>query len=113
MNKQIEEMAQEMAGCERESCETCSVFLETLCVPLYSACRAYGAGYRKQSEGVWVVDVWDNEKEEWVPIPYNKHLHEDVFCSLCKEHALLDGKEYGVASNYCPNCGAHMRGDEQ
>ena len=70
----------------------------------------YDIGYRKQSEGEWLVDAWDNEKEEWVTIPYNKHLHADAFCSLCKEHALLDGKEYGVASNYCPNCGAKMKG---
>lgn len=70
----------------------------------------YNAGYRKQIEGEWLVDAWDNEKEEWVTIPYNKHLHADAFCSLCKEHALLDGKEYGVASNYCPKCGAKMKG---
>ena len=66
--------------------------------------------YFKQSEGEWIVDAWDNQKEEWVTIPYNKHLHADAYCSLCKNPALLDGAEYGVASNYCPNCGARMSG---
>lgn len=70
-------------------------------------------GYRKQSEGEWIVDAWDNEKEEWVTIPYNKHLHADAYCSLCKAPALLDGAEYGVASNFCPNCGAKMKGGSE
>ena len=67
-------------------------------------------GYRKQGEGEWVVDAWDGEK--FITIPYVKHEHTDPYCSLCKKSALLDGAEYGMASNFCPNCGAKMKGDE-
>lgn len=65
-------------------------------------------GYRKQSEGEWIVDAWIGEK--YITIPYQKHEHTGAYCSLCKSPALLDGAEFDVASNYCPNCGAKMKG---
>ena len=50
------------------------------------------AGYRKQSEGKW---IWTESGEAdcekyWV-------------CSVCKEHDF-------VKTNYCPSCGAKMKG---
>ena len=72
----------------------------------------YKAGYRKQSEGEWLVSAWDNEKQEFIEIPYIKHEHTGAYCSLCRTDALLDGAEFGVASNYCPHCGAKMKGGE-
>lgn len=42
------------------------------------------AGYRKQSEGVW-VGVWDYE------------------CSVCNEY-------HDIKTKFCPNCGARMKG---
>ena len=64
--------------------------------------------YRKQGE--WMVSAWDNENEKFVEIPYIKHEHDIPYCSLCKKDALLDGAEFYVASKYCPNCGARMKG---
>ena len=61
--------------------------------------------------GEWIVDAWDGEKD--ITIPYQKHEHTDPYCSICKSHALLDGAEFGVASNYCPNCGAKMDGERK
>ena len=106
--KQIEEMAKDICRVSQNCNDVCHPI--STCNALKYAERAYEAGYRKQSEGEWLVDAWDNEKEEWVTIPYNKHLHADAYCSLCKKNALLDGAEFGVASNYCPHCGAKMKG---
>ena len=36
-----------------------------------------------------------------------------IYCSYCKEKALLeykDGLYHQVTSNFCPNCGANMQG---
>ena len=44
------------------------------------------AGYRKQSEGEWIGD-WDYE------------------CSVCHEY-------HDFKTNFCPNCGAKMKGGE-
>ena len=116
--KQIEEMARIIGHCESTlhpdiECHnkaTGCYCIENPCHNQRIAEQLYTAGYRKQSEGEWLVDAWDNEKEEWVTIPYNKHLHADAYCSLCKNQALLDGAGMGVASKYCPECGAKMQG---
>ena len=36
------------------------------------------------------------------------HFHDYAECSLCGEDC---GKDTAMAFNYCPNCGADMRGD--
>lgn len=43
-------------------------------------------------------------KGEWIPNKYNDHFH----CDKCGYDIDLIG---GVASNFCPNCGADMRGE--
>ncbi len=104
-NEQIEEMATTIYnGCSYETLYTDDC--------LWLAQDLYNAGYRKQSEGEWLVSAWDNKKQEYVEIPYIKHEHISPYCSLCGTDALLDGAEFGVASNYCPNCGARMKGGE-
>lgn len=50
----------------------------------------YNAGYRKQSEG------------EWLPTCDNHPLVNKYKCSCCGEKNLR--------GNFCPNCGAHMKG---
>ena len=50
----------------------------------------YNAGYRKQSEGEWKMKVY--------PI---------TSCSVC---GVLRSVEYQQGWNYCPNCGAKMKG---
>lgn len=55
----------------------------------------YNAGYRKQSEGEW---VGNRQTDEYI-------------CSLCGMIAPVDClKEYFYKSNFCPNCGAKMKG---
>ena len=51
----------------------------------------YNADYRKQSEGEWV----------WKSNGYKNRLH----CSLCNKT-----NEADISTNFCPNCGAHMKG---
>lgn len=98
MNKQIEEMAQEMAGCGKTSCETCRAFAQGVCASYKGASRAQAVGYRKQIEGEW------NRSER------GKY---DYFCTACGEKAVQ-----GIYGNhdrlfkFCPNCGAKMKGGE-
>ena len=57
------------------------------------------------------ADVAEVKHGEWIEEPSVFPNHPFVRCSECGEEALLD--EYGVAkSNFCPNCGADMRGEE-
>jgi hypothetical protein len=54
----------------------------------------YNAGYRKQTVGEW---------------EYNEDC--DCFvCSVCGNSALNNYRGLSVNSNFCPNCGAHMKG---
>lgn len=55
----------------------------------------YNAGYRKQEEGEW---VWEHEY-------YGKML-----CSNCNGEALVNECSEYVDSDFCPNCGAKMKG---
>ena len=70
----------------------------------------YNKGYRKQSEGEWVVKAYPVDSDEVVILPYEEHQHNEPFCSICNAYALLNGGEEYVISNYCPNCGAKMKG---
>ena len=107
--KAVEELARSMCPYSKDSiCRECS----DECFYKDYAKRAVCAGWHKQSEGEWLVNAWSEKSQKWIVIPYIKHQHIDPFCSLCKEHALLDGAEFGVASNFCPNCGAKMKGGE-
>lgn len=56
----------------------------------------YNAGYRKQSEGEWIFKRTYYEADE-------------CNCSIC-EQLMTTAK--GVRMNYCPNCGAKMKGGE-
>lgn len=66
----------------------------------------YNAGYRKQSEG------------EWMDRYNGKYANSLYVCSLCDERAPLYIKadELGneqivqMLSQFCPNCGSHMKG---
>ena len=94
MEKQIEEMARTMCksygGCNR------CMFFQSCDVKSF-AMRMYDAGYRKQSEGEWL---------------YTDICAEDMYCSVCGGIAPVDcEKEEFYKSNYCPNCGARMKGE--
>ena len=57
----------------------------------------YSAGYRKQSEGEWVKhELWEH----------------DYICSVCGEYAPEDDyHDCCIRTDYCPNCGARMKGE--
>jgi hypothetical protein len=106
--KQIEEMAREMCHLSAE-CKTCQICNERyhgdddLCYFQCVAKEIINHGYRKQSEGEWVQGI-DNSK----------------VCSICGKEPLYTASGtvfattfYRVKSNYCPNCGANMKGGEQ
>lgn len=59
----------------------------------------YNAGYRKQSEGEWIYE-YTGEALDGTDAPL------DYKCSLCGELST-------DAFNYCPNCGARMRGGKE
>ena len=48
------------------------------------------------------------QKGKWIKNEYDWYYH----CSVCKENNLLHTDEANALSNYCPNCGADMRGEE-
>lgn len=90
MKEQIEEMARDLANH--------SFFYNGGCMMNYSltAKLLYNAGYRKQKEGEWQeLDI----------------CAEDMYCSVCGGIAPVDcEKEAFYKSNFCPNCGAKMKG---
>lgn len=47
-------------------------------------------------------------KGEWIKNEFGWYFH----CSVCKENNLLHTDEANALSNYCPHCGADMRGEE-
>jgi hypothetical protein len=82
--KQIEEMARAM--CDRETtCKECPVYI---CRARIHAANAYKAGYRKQSEGEWILQ--QNEKG---------------VCSKCNRQDNMD-----ELACFCRYCGARMKG---
>lgn len=95
--QQIEEMAEIITSadphvnCKGQSCLTCEFNnIEKNC---YTAKALYNAGYHKPRSGEWVF----NRGRTYGEPAY--------YCSECSEGTSEDGHD-----NFCPNCGAHMRG---
>jgi len=66
---------------------------------MYYAERAYNADYRKQSEGEWLIN--------------RSSVEAEFKCSECR-YSYIDADSYAkVEYNYCPNCGAHMRKEDE
>lgn len=96
--KQIEEMAVVLSVDECKDCKNCDYNNRFNCPHLYHAELLYKAGYRKQSEGEWVI--------------------KDGFlvCSNCdstKPFAVIRDEIHYFGCNYCNNCGAKMKGDNK
>ena len=88
--KQIEEMA-------RVICDGCSVCNHIMCHEWYTAQKIYDAGYRKHTEGEWDDSIIG-------------------FCNVCMScGAIVERvaiKNNSGKLNFCPNCGAKMKGGE-
>ena len=98
--KQIEEMAHDMCG-NGMSNGNCAIDDEPChleCV--YGCCaeRLYAKGYRKQSEGEWKSGKTPNG--QW-----------GYYCSICTASFVGENAEWiAKEHNYCPKCGAKMKG---
>jgi hypothetical protein len=103
--KQIEEMAHDLChwwngtGCtfgmvgKKAFCKPTPCKFD--CTAFIDAERLYNNGYRKQIEGEWVSNCQTDE----------------YICSLCGGFSPIDcEKENFYKSNFCPNCGAKMKG---
>lgn len=94
MKAQIEEMAKKICGNHyKGDCVGGECVCQYECIYAVFANRIYNAGYRKQKKGEWLYNRGQAPNE---PL---------YFCSLCAE----GGSEYG-RDNFCPNCGAKMKG---
>lgn len=95
MNKEKQKIISDICPFYKEygSCEQCNTSLDIGDGPCYFECMANAIianDYRKQSEGEWIVEEDENGY--------------DVYrCSKC--HC-----ENVSTRNYCPECGAHMKG---
>ena len=88
MEKQIEELHElsesiYMSGCALDWEERNDI-----------AEQLYNAGYRKQSEGEWIIK-WKSTIPQYEPSEYQ--------CSNCE-------LTRSVKHKFCPNCGAKMKG---
>lgn len=86
MKEQIEEMAKALMNSINE--KQGHISMRALAEALYNA------GYRKQKEGEW---KYDEDCDCFV-------------CSVCVNSALNNYRGLSVNSNFCPNCGAKMKG---
>lgn len=55
----------------------------------------YRKGWRKQKEGEW---------------KFEHEFYGKMLCSNCKKEALANENSEYVDSDFCPNCGAKMKG---
>lgn len=63
------------------------------------AVELFNAGYRKQSEGEWVANRHISVSKR------SRTIHYETYkCSVC---GTWNGRH---RQNFCPNCGAHMKG---
>lgn len=61
--------------------------------------------------GVW-IPVHESEISGWNPEVAGIDPIGGYICSACKNEAIYDCNDKFVLSDYCPNCGARMDGDD-
>ena len=103
--KQIEKMAHDICESRKanfaDGCRVCN-YHENRCLYQDIACALFKLGYRKQSEGEWLGDADGYADGEFV--------YDVWHCSECN-HCIDDGTDDAdLLPNYCPNCGARMKG---
>lgn len=109
--KQIEEMARVWCALpNRHDCGVCGC--RKGCYEIGISEMLYEAGYRKQSEGEWIVtDADSGSFGEYEPFIEFK-------CPKCKSTHGLESGQYGwqygepIPWVSCPLCGAKMKGGE-
>lgn len=98
--KQIEEMAVVLTAGGCKTCVGCTHNNRFQCKPIYDAELLYNAGYRKQSEGEWT-------RFEVSGVNYGQVYYQHKEC-LVNETQLFTSPH-----NFCPNCGAKMRKEDE
>ena len=115
--KQIEEMREELIVIQQEfneycakPCRVCDLGGIVCCEKHYQAEQLYNAGYRKQSEGHWIVtDADSGSFGEYEPFIEFK-------CSKCESTFGIESGQYDwqygdpIPWVACPLCGAKMKG---
>jgi rubrerythrin len=92
--KQIEEMARTLKEYTvKENIMASYIILENYAEHLYNA------GYRKEIQGEWLAGE--------LPSSIISPMVQAIVCSKCRFH--ID-KIIGILPNYCPHCGAKMKG---
>ena len=92
--KQIEEMARDICRVKQSCNDVCHPI--NSCRALKYAERFYNAGYRKQINAVWV--------ERRCEFTDGSQIVENYYCSNCFYEEGDNDKQF------CPNCGAKMKG---
>ena len=92
-DKQIEEMAEVYYKARLKARDTLGSMNEG--EEMWYSKAFYEAGYRKQSEGVWKEHIRVSKEGK----PLLRHYQ----CNLC-------GVYLATQANFCPNCGAKMKG---
>jgi hypothetical protein len=97
--KQIEEMARVWCSdSPPPNCDECRC--KKGCYEISKSEMLYDAGYRKQSEGEWIVEEH--------PLLHDKKIS----CSCCG-YSERKGPVWNISwglHSFCPNCGASMKG---
>jgi hypothetical protein len=97
-----------------EKCPATEPYVCVVCNMFEGGCGA-SSGYYDSVEKA--ITAWNRRADaapvvrgEWVGVTHGRGGHE---CSKCRGYApsFQNGVEY--LSNYCPNCGADMRGKEK
>ena len=94
MKEQIEEMFNIIVDGIIDGEDNNGVPTGNTCADIATA--LYNAGYRKQKEGEWEF-VWEED-----------FIYCLCRCSSCGKEVFFDADETGY--NFCPNCGAKMKG---
>ena len=107
MNQQIEELRKDIcnipSACNVEKFDDCEAKDGSCYICRTMARDLYNMGYRKQSEGKWIV----------IPDEYEICATQFV-CSNCKESfcsSELTDEQFFEMMKFCPGCGANMKGD--
>lgn len=84
----MKEQIEVLAGAIYTNCHACLLEEEAEMIARFVVEEQ---GYRKQNEGEWIIKGLANPK-----------------CSACNSY-----NRCGDKSDFCPNCGAHMKGTQQ
>ena len=69
--------------------------------------KAHSALSAEREKGTQEISIVVREKGEWI------HKGQDIYCSLCNKESAYNAFGASKFSDFCPNCGADMRGGKE